>query len=768
MKRIKKRISRIAAMLLVLAMLVTSVPQYALTASAAETAEDAAVAEEHVEAEAATEAETEVRAADTSVTEEENKTAADVEEKEGADTVREVEEKTEADAAETTVTVTETETEKVSESETGTETEAVTETVTELESEQETVCSEAEESESDDVLAEGKSGEDNGYTATFNYPENAEVHVYDKESDKYILLENGNKEVWIANESDELRFCVKPSDNTKGVFVEYTEIATGETKSWGYSDYDKDEFTYYYDIWNHDDSDNYYGDISVNISVVDICTITVKAKHDAIKTVWYNTGCPYDSPDRKLEFKSAEDSAEEGTERTAEIKMIPGYSLDIGVDKGCEFGTVTVVVNGTEYTGSYTPTGDTTITFDIKPEEFIFDVEKDVEFSVYEEKYNEETGDKVWEEITLSENNSISYYDRKNLQVKVTPEEGKKYQAKATTFTIEEYTDSLEAVVDEETGAWTYKVEAGRYANFTLRCYDTVPVTFIGEVPDDCELEIVRIEYERGYNEEYEYEYVDYNNWDSWDVEENKTMADKDGEIFFAILYDERSYKLDYVSATDVASGSLEIYKQCDDDDWIVYKLVPTAETTVTIKVSALDKYTVTVTKGENIKNYSAKSDGKSLDSSNGTFKEIKENSTFTINNMESIHDGEEPVYIRKVEYETDDGKLSSGQVWVKIEPKNDKGNFTGERKVSYMIREGGKDLSKAKVTFSPDKAVYTGSPLEPECSVDGKSIKNNEKFHVRYLSNVNKGKATVIITSADEYVGSKTATFTITAFGIK
>lgn len=115
--------------------------------------------------------------------------------------------------------------------------------------------------------------------------------------------------------------------------------------------------------------------------------------------------------------------------------------------------------------------------------------------------------------------------------------------------------------------------------------------------------------------------------------------------------------------------------------------------------------------------------------------------------------------------------KLISGKVWVKIEPKNTaKGNYTGERTVSYTIRDGGTDLSKAKITFNPSKPAYTGSPLTPECSVNGTSIQGNDKYSVRYLSNINKGKATVIVTGAagSEYVGSKTAVFTITASDIQ
>lgn len=115
-------------------------------------------------------------------------------------------------------------------------------------------------------------------------------------------------------------------------------------------------------------------------------------------------------------------------------------------------------------------------------------------------------------------------------------------------------------------------------------------------------------------------------------------------------------------------------------------------------------------------------------------------------------------------------GKLTSGKVWVKIEPKNSNGNYKGDPVyVSYNVRENGTDLSKAKVTFTPNKVPYTGSPLTPVCNIDDTPISENDKLEVRYLNNVNKGKATVIVIgTGDTYVGSKTATFTITASDIK
>lgn len=130
------------------------------------------------------------------------------------------------------------------------------------------------------------------------------------------------------------------------------------------------------------------------------------------------------------------------------------------------------------------------------------------------------------------------------------------------------------------------------------------------------------------------------------------------------------------------------------------------------------------------------------------------------------------------VEMKGRDGRIAEGTVWVKIAPKN--ANYTGAPVyVSYEVRNGGSDLSKAKVTFMPSKTSYTGKQVtekEVTCSVvlNGKEIYNSKtnkdpKISVSYVNNVNKGKATVIVTgNGIDYTGAKTATFTIAASDIK
>lgn len=132
-------------------------------------------------------------------------------------------------------------------------------------------------------------------------------------------------------------------------------------------------------------------------------------------------------------------------------------------------------------------------------------------------------------------------------------------------------------------------------------------------------------------------------------------------------------------------------------------------------------------------------------------------------------------------------------EVYVKIEGK-DKSNYKGMLlTASYKVQkkpETAIDLSKAKVTVYTDwsdsaiknnKLEYTGKEIEPGVMIEIKqgnvtlSPKNvkqlidEEKLTITYTNNIHKGKATMIINGDGEtYVGSKTATFSITTKNIK
>ena len=130
--------------------------------------------------------------------------------------------------------------------------------------------------------------------------------------------------------------------------------------------------------------------------------------------------------------------------------------------------------------------------------------------------------------------------------------------------------------------------------------------------------------------------------------------------------------------------------------------------------------------------------------------------------------------------------------VWVKIVGK---GNYAAPDETcyataSYKVRSQGAsdsyDLSKAKVTFqdkkgNPIKKIqYTGEPITGDdikvvvtykTGSETVTLHEGQHYTVEFVNNVNKGKATVVITGMSDqkgYVGSKTATFSIVAWSLK
>ena len=128
--------------------------------------------------------------------------------------------------------------------------------------------------------------------------------------------------------------------------------------------------------------------------------------------------------------------------------------------------------------------------------------------------------------------------------------------------------------------------------------------------------------------------------------------------------------------------------------------------------------------------------------------------------------------------------------VWVKIvgkgnyKPADETANNTCYAIASYKVRSLASsdsfDLSKAKVTFQDkngntvNKVSYTGTPITGEnigvvvtykIGKDTVTLNEGEHYTVEFINNVNKGKATVVITGKDDqtkYVGSKVASFSI------
>lgn len=94
-------------------------------------------------------------------------------------------------------------------------------------------------------------------------------------------------------------------------------------------------------------------------------------------------------------------------------------------------------------------------------------------------------------------------------------------------------------------------------------------------------------------------------------------------------------------------------------------------------------------------------------------------------------------------------------------------GGFTGSRKASFKIT--GVSIAKADVTLSETSYIYDGTAHKPDVIVrakktDSEPLTAEKDYTVSYISNVNKGKATVLITGRGKYSGTAKKTFKIIA----
>lgn len=127
----------------------------------------------------------------------------------------------------------------------------------------------------------------------------------------------------------------------------------------------------------------------------------------------------------------------------------------------------------------------------------------------------------------------------------------------------------------------------------------------------------------------------------------------------------------------------------------------------------------------------------------------------------------------------------ASATVYVKITGKGNyapKAGADSYATASYKVCSKANlvDLSKARITFVDasgkklTKVEYTGRALRPTVKVEVKVGKQyvevpSDQYRVIYVNNVKKGKATAIVTgTGKQYVGSKSAKFTITSKNIK
>lgn len=116
----------------------------------------------------------------------------------------------------------------------------------------------------------------------------------------------------------------------------------------------------------------------------------------------------------------------------------------------------------------------------------------------------------------------------------------------------------------------------------------------------------------------------------------------------------------------------------------------------------------------------------------------------------------------------TYDGQKKVGKATIKIEGK---GNFTGERTVTYHIGSSITDTNKVSISC-PDvengvSFVYKGSAYEPLVKVTnlttGASLELDKDYTVDYVNNTNVGTATITVQGIGSYAGKKEYNFTIT-----
>ncbi|MBD5469786.1 MAG: hypothetical protein HDR19_01340 [Lachnospiraceae bacterium] len=487
------------------------------------------------------------------------------------------------------------------------------------------------------------------YNATFDWSA-AEADVYaGSDGNDPVLLSENNKTLEVT-ENGYIEVYVKPKDREKSVLLEGTDEASGETTVYPY-EYDEENERYVFYV-NNDIS----GNVSVKISVVDICNITFKAVNNHVTGLYYR----YNGEDEiDGELPSADEESGETIEREYSFKIPAGYELMFWVYQESEYGTSTASAENVEITkksddGEYyfclTPTADTTVILDVEPAKFIVDTDEDVDFSVC--RYNDDVEGYV--DIELSNNNSIDYYNNwEETRLKIKKEAGKRYDVRAEVDdgdggTWIEYIEESDSISGEEEYA-IYELNIGYYKKVFIRSYDLVTINF--EIDDTRRLNLPRKFYLVDDEEGGKSWYYD-------EIENNTAVADKNEDLFIGISYHFND-KLEYISTTGDTSGNLEFYETYKDGgtEWQIYKVVPTSDTTISIKISPLEDYTVTVKKGNGITYYYSPEG--SINDAEYAFENIRENSTFSINSIEL----QDETYIRKVEYEVNGGtkQLASG-----------------------------------------------------------------------------------------------------------
>lgn len=126
------------------------------------------------------------------------------------------------------------------------------------------------------------------------------------------------------------------------------------------------------------------------------------------------------------------------------------------------------------------------------------------------------------------------------------------------------------------------------------------------------------------------------------------------------------------------------------------------------------------------------------------------------------------------VEYPSEGDYTKPGKYKVSIKAENG-GNFSGSIEAEYEIisEDGGSKtwLTKAKIILPRgEKYAYTGKEQEPKptVTVDGTELTYGTDYTLKYINNVNAGKATIAVVGSGNYIGTKTQTFNIAKANLK
>lgn len=439
------------------------------------------------------------------------------------------------------------------------------------------------------------------YDVAFDLPADIAISVYTQNSTDPDLVKqelSAENKISVA-EGSRVRFSVVTQDISKGFYVTYTEDGITNAIEPSVSEADGGGRDYTYDLEALSN-----GDVSVKISVVNVHNIR------------FDTG---EEDNINLRVCAPVYEYKEGSESIKALTAIvpDGYELKFQVIKpdvsSNEDYQATASADGKEiplqheidsegyYEESFkiTPTKDMTIQIGISAVEFKFDyADGDIEdIKVLDaDVWTEE------KEFELSDNKSIylSDYNTKNLTIKIKPAKGKRVKVTYERFPDPAYEAELYQDDVNEEGYIVFsaiKTDDPYDHKVTIQAYDTCDVTFKADI-DTGNIDIKRM-------------YKDFDGWYEWEwdtgavnMEEGTCTIspDKGSPVYFAVQYKE-GYRLEYVSTTEDAAGNLKVYDYDEDNGRSIYRIIPTGDMTITVKMVKLKDCEVTVvSEDENVK----------------------------------------------------------------------------------------------------------------------------------------------------------------------